>query len=277
VINNVLTGFTGLGKSLLSFKDIFIEEDNDKKKRKKFGVSVESEAEVIKDQIFKKPESLKKILNKFSTKTYIIKNEESGENYEVDIKITICDAFDYIFDMREDFIIENVVEHFKTAFIEKTYHMKMDEIKKMDVTDSLKTLLPDSYAEVAGTVNTEESKFRNYTQFAEIKSFDAILERPFMESLLMGFFFTQSAPLQNALLGLLKRCCTEKKKLKESIDRLELLFSEEQKTLFAKIQSKIIKLKNLTSNAQVKYTMHFNKLLDLAANYRKDPVSTRLP
>jgi len=260
-------GFTGLGKSLLFFKDIFSEDEADKKKSRKIGVSIESEAEIIKDQIFKKPESLKKILNKFSSKTFTIKEEDSEENFEVDIKISICNVFDYIFAMREDFFIENVVECFKSVFLEKAYNSKREELEKMDLTEHIKNLLPDSYAEVSTTVDPAASKFKNYTKYEEIRSFDIILERPFLESVLLSFFFTQSAPLQNALLGILERCCTEKKRIKKSIKRLELLFSDKHKKLYTKMQSKLNKLKNLTSNAQVNVKILKLILLDLATNH----------
>lgn len=39
-----------------------------------------------------------------------------------------------------------------------------------------------------------------------IKSFDDIIERPFIESILIAFFFTKDNELQNDIMNLLKTC-----------------------------------------------------------------------
>jgi len=153
--------------------------------------------------------------------------------------------------MREDFVIENIVQFFKDTFIEKAYADTSKDIEKFEYENYLKMLLPDSYLEVGASYNESQSQMKNFTKFKEIKSFDAILERPFIESLLMGFFFTNSAPLQNSIINLLERSCNEKGSLKDSVEKLELLFSEEHKNLYNKIGKKLNVLKNLTSNAQV--------------------------
>ena len=212
----------------------------------------ENDLEIIKDQIFKKPESLKQILNKFSSKTYTIKEEEEiDDNYEVDIKAGICDTFEYIMNMREDFIIDNIVTFFQNSFVEKVYSDTSKDIEKIDFVGYLKTLLPESDLESGGKYNAENTTFKNYTQYENTKSFDTVLQKPFIESLLMGFFFTSSARLQNSILSLIQRCCGEKEKVKDSIDKLELLFSEEHKLLYTKIGKKLNVLKNFVSNAQV--------------------------
>jgi len=253
MFSSVLTGATGLGKSLFAITDIFsIMGDEDIRKRvKKTGKLDENDTEIIKDQIFKKSESLKKVLDKFSSKTFTVKEEEGQENYEVSIKISICETFNYIFDMREDFIIENIVHFFKDVFIEKAYTDVSKDIDKFEYKSYLKMLLPDSYLEVGASFDDSETQMKNFTKFKEIKSFDATLERPFIESLLLGFFFTNSAPLQNSILNLLERSCNEKGSLKDSVEKLELLFSEDHKNLYNKIAKKLNVLKNLTSNAQV--------------------------
>lgn len=247
LLNNVFTGFTGIGKSFVS---IINDEDPSKKKSKSSALNAERESELIKDQIFKKSETLKKVLNKFSNKTFIIKEEEGEGFYEVDIKISICQTYELIFDMREEFILENFVEYFRTIFLNKTISMKQDDQKNIDLTQELATLLPDSYREVAGSIDNS-SKFKNYTAFQEIKSCDVVLGRPLIESVLLSFFFTQSAPLQNAILGVLQRMCSEKYRIKDSIEKLEPLFSDEHKQLYTTMQENLDTLKNLTSNAQI--------------------------
>ena len=54
------------------------KEDN--KNTNKGFLNLEVENEGIKDQVFKKPESLKKILLKFSNKTFTIKEDTTENN-----------------------------------------------------------------------------------------------------------------------------------------------------------------------------------------------------
>ena len=249
--------FNGMSDLTKGFQDIFNQELNPKTKKTKRGTtSEESEAEIIKNYIFKKPEALKKVLNKYSNKTYTIKKEESADEHEVGIKIGICEVFDYIFDMREDFVIDNIICYFKETYLVKLFAFKHAGFDRLDTAEEqikkdLVTLLPEPYAKAGENFKKHNNRLKNYTLYEEIRSFDDVLERPFMESLLMGFFFTNSSLLQNSFIKLIQRCCTQKKKLNESILNLELLFSNEDTHLHAKIRSKLIKLKNLTSNAQM--------------------------
>jgi len=250
-----MSGMHDISKGFRAFKNIVKTEVNKGKKKapkmyQPTTVPEEIDLEVIKDQIFKKSDSLKRVLNRFSTKTYTIK-EEDDQNNEVGIKIGICEVFEYIFDMREDFVIDNIVHFFKDYFLERIIMANAENLDKIDFSQDLVTLLPDQYLQAGMTFVRNAKRLKNHTQYEEIKSFDEMLARPFMESLLMSFFFTNSSPLQNSLLHLIQRCCTQKSTLNDSIEKVELLFSDEHKKLYNKIRSKIIKLKNFTSNAQV--------------------------
>ena len=257
-----MDGMDGITRGFKAFTNIVKTEVNKgKKKNARIFQSTapppeELDLEVIKDQIFKKPESLKRVLNKYSTKTYTLKEEDDQSN-EVGIKIGICEVFEYIFDMREDFVIDNIVHFFRDSFLEKTYLTTGEELDRVNFSQELLTLLPDPYLKAGSPYVRNAKRLKNYTQYEEIKSFDEILSRSFMESLLLSFFFTNSSPLQNALLHLIQRCCTQKTTLNDSIDKVELLFSDGHKKLYDKIRSKIIKLKNFTSNAQVKNLLIF--------------------
>jgi len=206
VVSNIFSTMKNQVTSTLNFKDILgMENEKQVKKVKKIATLFEGDADINKEEAFKKSESLKKILSKFSNKTFTIKMDE--DQYEVPIKIKVCELFEYIFDLKEDFVIFNIVEYFKNSFLEKTYKLQDEDVQNLDLNDVIKGLLPENNSSAGGDLENE-SKFKNYTDFEHIRSFDSILEKPFIEVLLFSFFFTSAAPLQNSLLGLIRRVCT---------------------------------------------------------------------
>ena len=231
------------------------------KRHKKKGITIEIEPDLIKDQLFKKPEALKKILNKFSNKTFIIKQENDETNYEVSVKIEICDIFEYILNMREDFLIDNAIEFFREKFYNEIFKMDESEWNNAKINQNILTLLPNSLQEVGKQMkkdddneeeeDEEKPRFKNYNENEEFKSFDMILKRSFIEIIMFAFYFTNNADLQNAIFKLLHSCCTEKDRMCKSITKLEILFTTEDQNLHQKLSNLLLKLKNLISNSQV--------------------------
>lgn len=58
------------------------------------------ETELVTDPLFKKLKNLKKILMKFGNKTFTLREDTNDENYDIQIKIQICNVFSYLMDMR---------------------------------------------------------------------------------------------------------------------------------------------------------------------------------
>ena len=245
------SGFKEMGNTILSFKSLFKLNQKNQNKALKLNVNFEMESELIKDSLFKKIQSLKKILMKFSNKTYTVKNEEAEGNYEVAIKIEICEVFSYLMDTREDHHIDNMISYFKDTFIDKI----RQGAKVEDIEEAFIEIGPDSFIEAGKPVKKESLK-KNSNDSA-LKSFDEILGRPFIECLLIGFYFTNKADLQNSIFNLIKRWSSQKKAFLNHISRLELLFSSEHISLYQRVNRLVAKLTNLLANSQV---CKFNKL-----------------
>lgn len=71
------------------------------------------ESEAITDPLFKKAQALKKVVMQYSNKTYVSRNELTENKYIFSIKVEICRIFNFILDLKQDFLIENVMAYFK--------------------------------------------------------------------------------------------------------------------------------------------------------------------
>lgn len=78
------------------------------------------------------------------------------------------------------------------------------------------TLLPPNPLEV-GEVYSKDELFVNYTNHQSTATFDEILERSFLESLLISFYFAENALLSNEIMNLTKRVCKQKRELLKNI------------------------------------------------------------
>eukprot|EP00330_Aristerostoma_sp_ATCC50986_P001521 CAMPEP_0114578378 /NCGR_PEP_ID=MMETSP0125-20121206/2923_1 /TAXON_ID=485358 ORGANISM="Aristerostoma sp., Strain ATCC 50986" /NCGR_SAMPLE_ID=MMETSP0125 /ASSEMBLY_ACC=CAM_ASM_000245 /LENGTH=96 /DNA_ID=CAMNT_0001768399 /DNA_START=3481 /DNA_END=3771 /DNA_ORIENTATION=- len=77
VVSNIFITMKNQVTSTLNFKDILgMENEKQVKKVKKIATLFEGDADINKEEAFKKSESLKKILSKFSNKTFTIKMDE---------------------------------------------------------------------------------------------------------------------------------------------------------------------------------------------------------
>ena len=249
-MKGMIGGVTDIGKTLMSFGNLLgVGEAKGEKKERTKAITLNSEIENegIKDQIFKKPESLKKILLKFSNKTFTIKEDDNENNIETQTKKITCEILDYIMDIRKDFLLENTIQYFKSTILVKD-QTSIEEHQK-NVKRDVDTLFPGAFLEVGQSLSNEK-KLKNYTHYEEIRSFDEVLEKPFIESLLLGFFLTNSAIVQNSILELLHRCCNEKKDFLDSIEKVELLFSHENRKLYATMDKLLNGLKVLFANSQ---------------------------
>lgn len=254
-LNDLTKGVGGL------FTDIFtpgLFNKEAKKESKKQGVSLEMEGETIKDPIFKKVQALKKILSRFSNKTYTIKEEDeerSGKDFEISIKIEICRVLSYVMDLREDFLIDNTVAFFIDKFLPNMQNLreknKDAEEAEEEFEEELLTVLPNMMLKVGGGDGKTKRKMVNFTKFEEICSFDDMIERPFLECLLLSFYFTNNSQLQTALLKLLQKCVRAGRCLRDNLNKLDLLFSVEHKMWLSSFEKKIAKVKTLTALSQV--------------------------
>ena len=83
---------------------------------------------------FKNLMSLKQTFSKFAAKTFIKIEENDIDdkmNYEIEIKIEICKIFLKILEMREEYLINNAVEHFYKEVVRNTNPSKKYDFSKL--------------------------------------------------------------------------------------------------------------------------------------------------
>lgn len=241
--------FKNFGKNFEGF--LMGKKQNQSKNKSKTVLGVRDfNAEIETDPIFLKIQCLKKILFKFSNKTFTYKNEKEDEkSYEVLIKIKICEVFTYLMDLRHDFFIDNLMAYFNTSFIDRFRDINKDFLDFDINFEDFQTILPETMIEVGKKLTI--GKFKNYTNEGEFKFFDEILKRPFIEILLLSFYFADNSILQNKLMDLIYRCCNQKLEFSNLIYKLEILFSKEQIEVYEKYNKYVQKLNLLVSNSQV--------------------------
>ena len=226
------------------------KKGKENKGKVKFAIA-EKETHRNQDPLFEKINCLKRILANFSNKTYTYKQEDENiKNYEVSIKTKICELFNYLIDMREDYYIDNLMEYFRYQFIEKFRDCKDEYVKEDTNFDEILQLLPENSTQVGEKI-IKGTKFKNFTKGEEFKFFDEILERPFMEVLLLSFYFSYDAKLQNSIMGLIHRSSTQKLSFYNMVNKLEILFSKEQIDVYESFNNLVQKLNVLVSNSQV--------------------------
>ena len=129
-------------KSVGTMSDLISGKADDEKKKKPKKFSTEQEGLIVSDPQFQKVSALKKILGKFSNKTFTMSASDGSVNYEIPIKIEVCKMFQRILDMREDYLLTNTIGYFKTTFIAK--EMSEKDLLEEDFTKDFVTLLPGS-------------------------------------------------------------------------------------------------------------------------------------
>lgn len=85
-------------------------------------------------------------MDKCSNKTYTVKEESIVTNFEVSIKIEICDIFIYLLGMRQDFMIDNAIDYFKQIFVPYS-------VNNLDDKHNFTELLPETASEVGEDIN----------------------------------------------------------------------------------------------------------------------------
>ncbi|KAL4447069.1 hypothetical protein ABPG74_013921 [Tetrahymena malaccensis] len=217
-------------------------EDKSKEKQKLYNNNLDFESDIIKDPIFKKFQGLKKILFQYTNKTFSVREKNEHIDIEEQIKIKICEFFSFLLDMRQDFFIDNIISYFQQKFCE---YKKEETVK---VVDDVLELLPNDFTEVGHVVKSEKVKI--YTQRYRIQSIDEVLDRPFMECLLVSFYFAQSGELENKIIELLQRCISQKNEVFNNLLKLELIFSKQHQELYNILNEIFIELKNIVSDSQ---------------------------
>jgi len=102
-----------------------------------------------------------------------------------------------------------------------------------------------------GVVDITTKQWRNYTEENEITSFDKVIDRSFMEILIVSFYFSNDSLLQNSILKLLERFCTQRNSLLVNINKTVLICNTESSIIYNKINEINQSLQNYKTESQV--------------------------
>ncbi|EGR33561.1 MIR domain protein [Ichthyophthirius multifiliis] len=226
--------------------NMFMNDNQQKqKKQAKIMTNLDSQNELVQEPIFKKVQGLKKILMKYTNKTFSIREENKEFECENLIKISICNFLSHLLDIRQDFFIDNAICYFQQKF---AMYKKEEDYNKLD--NDLKEILPNIMTGVGKEVQKEQIK--NYTQNKfYLRGFDEILSRSFIECLLFSFYIAQNSDLENSIIKLIKRCVERKEEFFNNILQLEVIFTQQDNYLYQVMSDFIITLKNLTQESQI--------------------------
>lgn len=160
--------------------------------------------------------------------------QSSKKLYLIEIKKLICEIFSYIMALREDAQLDNFFHYFSREFIEKEENTK--EFKK---------LFPFPLLKVREKIDELNPKER------ELFNLDIIMERPFLEILIISFFLAYNSELEEKIMGLIQRGTTQTKRFYTNLKKLQLLTTTEEKRTYIKINKYIERLKISNFTTQV--------------------------
>lgn len=202
-----------------------------------------SSLEKNENPIFLKNYALRKILNMFTNKIYQAPSKSGTESQSIseEIKIEICNIFYFVLDLRLEYLIENYITCFKRE-VSPNFASVMT---KQDFNSLLKTGMPEKNLEAGEAYlqgkDVRITVFKNYTSLPEFRSFDTILNRSFMEVVLISLYFANSSALQDMSLKvvsndqLLEKYSSQSRKLVNELEHTLMLFSHEDIEIYNKL------------------------------------------
>ncbi|CAD8133483.1 unnamed protein product [Paramecium octaurelia] len=238
---NAFDDLANLGNINLDMMNLLDGAEKQKKERKIIHQDIEME--IINDPLFRKVKQLKKILDKCSNKTFSIKQEDQFTQYEVQIKMEICEIFILMLGMRQDFLIDNAIDFFKQQFV--PYQVSM-----IDENHNYTDLLPELGIEVGEDVDSIQTMKEYCEKFQTVRNFDIILDRPFYETLILSLFFSTNAKLSNKIVELIEKYSSQRYDLVQNLTELQVVVSMETIAFYKKWSRLLNKLKRNIPNCQ---------------------------
>ncbi|CAD8074919.1 unnamed protein product [Paramecium sonneborni] len=151
--------------------------------------------------------SLFKLIKYFTTKTCKFQQQSK---FFILIKKQICAIFQTLLEWREDIQIGKAINWFQKN---QNDYSKIDDEKSVDQIMPNFSVDPGKFKKDDENIHPEE----------EIQDFDYILERPFVEVLILAFYFAQDPDLQNSVVNLIYKRFTQRKKLLLNLKKVSLV------------------------------------------------------
>ena len=201
----------------------------------------------IKNPIFNKMHSFQKILQQHMNKNFLAQKQQDSKFFYPEIKLQICKIFEFLLNYRFEFNLGNAMGYFNEIFLDKNKEKNFLE-KKKEILDKIVEIFPADVCEISGT-NAKILKKNSFSFFRNnfAKSFDEIINKPFIECLLISFYFNlNNKELENSIINLIIKFCSQKENFRDLFGRIELLVNNEDKTLYHSMNQII---KSLIENA----------------------------
>lgn len=215
------------------------DSSNDKKKDSHINILESMKYSNVED-FFKRTISIKKFFTQFSAKTFTLKSS-AQTSFEIQIKSLICDIFDYILGIRDDFLLDNFFRFFTKSYSKRSNLTSLKDLKKVFPKPILKISV--NYKEKLG----KKSKFLE----KDLYNLDDILQKPLLETLLMSFYLSHDSEVQQKVMGLIYKSTTISRRLYGNIQKLEFLTTFEEKRTYIKINKYMDRLKISNFTTQV--------------------------
>ena len=199
-------------------------QDNDDQKKDSHINILEAMKYSNVEDFLKRIISYKKFFTQFSAKTFTLK-ASPHTSFEIQIKSLICDIFDYILSMRDDFLLDNFFRFFTKAY---TRRSNLGNIK------DFKDVFPEPVLKISSDYKEELKKKTKFLE-PDLYNLDHILERPFLETLLLSFYLSHDAEVQEKIMGLIEKTTTISQRFYGNMQKLELLMTFEEKRTYIKI------------------------------------------
>lgn len=171
-----------------------------------------------------------------SNKTYRFQSQsmESGERSpEVQIKVIICKIFSYLMDWRQDYFLDRILAYFQDEFVAPSQVSggvkEVDAAGRIQLEEKLLQIVPEIHASIGEEIPMEAVPVvRDKSRVEEeIRSFDRIIQKPFIEVLILAFYFCRDELLQNKVTHLIYKCMNQRFELFRRIPKLNLVFSSD--------------------------------------------------
>ena len=212
--------------------------DEPKRKNKRFNLIKNKKFE-LNPNSFLKLHSFEKILHQHLNKNFLAQKDE--KLYFNEIKLQICKIFEFLLNYRFEYHLTHAMGYFNEFFLEKVNEKNLIERKK-EIFENMAQIFPSDVCEI-GHANF----IKNY-----IKSFDEIINKPFIECLLIAFYFNRKTKeVENCIVNLIMKYCSQKTNFRKLFTKIELLITNEDKTLYQSMNSILKKLNDNAFKIQV--------------------------
>lgn len=166
-------------------------------------------------------------------------NEKQGGNYELEMKLKVCELMHYAVDCRLDFLLRNVVEWFMRH---KKEEMWREEYMR---------LFPPIMA--INEVESGENVDFHCVLAPAFANLDDMLEAQgtLLGLLVNAFIFAPSYKLQTSLISLIIRLFSQRHELLTGLKDLHVLYKEEDIGLYTWTRSQLVNLSHLAEQSEI--------------------------